>query len=260
VVSKSKCVGEFEGGLGGGFWSGEGDWGLSLQGAALVDEDFGPVDGERIGAWGDARFAAEVGGDLQIEGLVVGEVVVRICVGIGVGIVLILRLPVILGCFGAGFGVGEAFLGPFLGFEVGGGSLDDLDEEAGAFEVHLVAGEAGGDLEVGLLDVVAGVEAFEQVRVVGDDGGDVLLAVLVAHELVVHGGVAAAVALALLEFMHALMRLGWFAPEVFVSIVHGYTPPGGMCQVVDAVEVAEWYIPGSIDFSRFEVRGVRFEV
>jgi hypothetical protein len=102
-----------------------------------------------------------------------------------------------------------------------------LEEQAGAFEVHVVAGEAGGDLGDGVLDGGVVVEALEEEWVVLDDGGDVVVAVVVAHVLVVHGGGSAADA-GFLGVMHALVGLGRFALEVFVGCGHVVSlPPGG---------------------------------
>jgi hypothetical protein len=130
--------------------------------------------------------------------------------GVGVGVV---------GGFGGGVGVAV------VGGEVGAGDLDGPEQEAGAFEVDVVAGEAGGDQADGVLDGGAVVEVIEQEGVVLDDGGDVVGTVLVAHELVVHGGVAATGAV-LFGFVHALVGLGRFAIEVFEGCCHGGTPPG----------------------------------
>ena len=115
---------------------------------------------------------------------------------------------VVGGVGGFGGGVGVAVVGG----EVGAGDLDGLEQEAGAFEVDVVAGEAGGDQADGVLDGGAVVEVIEQEGVVLDDGGDVVGTVLVAHELVVHGGVAATGAV-LFGFVHALVGLGRFAIE-----------------------------------------------
>lgn len=91
------------------------------------------------------------------------------------------------------------------GGEVGGGELEDVEEETGALEVDLVCGEAGGDVGESLLDGVAGAEVEDLEGVVLDDGRDGFGAVGVAEELVVHGAGAAAAAV-LFEVVHALVR------------------------------------------------------
>ena len=102
------------------------------------------------------------------------------------------------------------------GGEVAQGVLEDESEQAGAFEVHAVAGQARGDGEQGSLDVVAGVEAVDEEGVVLDDGHDDVVAVGVAHVLVLHGGGAAADA-GLVGGVHALVRFGRLALEVSVA-------------------------------------------
>jgi hypothetical protein len=92
----------------------------------------------------------------------------------------------------------------------------------------VIAGQTGGDLGDGVLDGVPVVEALDEEWVVLDDGGDVVAAVVIAHVLVVHGGGAAASAV-LVGLVHALVRLGRFAFEVFVGgwhVVSPYPPPG----------------------------------
>jgi hypothetical protein len=111
------------------------------------------------------------------------------------------------------------------GGEVAQGVLEDESEQAGAFEVDAVAGQAGGDAEQGALDVVAGVEAIDEERIVLDDGHDDVVAVDVAHVLVLHGGGAAADA-GLVGGVHALVRLGRLAHEVFIAGWHGVPPRG----------------------------------
>ena len=122
---------------------------------------------------------------------------------------------------GAGRGDGGGVFGglgglAFPAVEVGGGDLEALEEEGGAFEVYAVAGEAGGDVGEGLLDGVVVGERGDLEGIVFDDGGDVVGAVVVAHVLVVHGGGAAAGAV-LFGGVHALVRAGWFAGEVCVG-------------------------------------------
>jgi hypothetical protein len=104
--------------------------------------------------------------------------------------------------------------------EVAHGGGEDLDEEAGALEVHAVAGELAGDLAEGALDVGAGVEGVEQEGLVFDDGEDGVGAVVVAHVLVVHGDGAATGAV-LIGMVHALVGFGGFAGEVGVGVGHG---------------------------------------
>ena len=117
------------------------------------------------------------------------------------------------------------------GGEVAQGVLQDEAEQAGAFEVDAVAGQARGDGQQGALDVVAGVEAVDEERIVLDDGHDDVVAVDVAHVLVLHGGGAAADA-GLVGGVHALVRLGRLAHEVFVGGWHGVPPPGGGCRTM----------------------------
>ena len=85
----------------------------------------------------------------------------------------------------------------------------------------MVAGEAGGDVAEGLLDGGMGVDVFDQEHVVLNDGEDLVGTVGVAHVLVVHGHGAAAGAVLFRE-VHALVRFGWFALEVRVSIWHDF--------------------------------------
>ena len=123
--------------------------------------------------------------------------------------------------FGDGLG-GHGGCGGAVGgcvAEVAGGAAAGGDEELGAFEVDVVAGEAVGDVTVGLLDGGVRVEIFDEEHVVLDDGGDLVGAVRVAHVFVVHGhGMAAGSVL--LVVVHALVRLGWFASEVLVAVGH----------------------------------------
>jgi hypothetical protein len=97
----------------------------------------------------------------------------------------------------------------------------------------VIAGEAGGDVGESTLDCVVVVEGGDEEGIVLDDGRDVVGAVVVAHVLVVHGGGAAADA-GFLGVMHALVRFGRFAVEVFVGVGHGVVlsvppPRGGIC-------------------------------
>jgi hypothetical protein len=104
----------------------------------------------------------------------------------------------------------------FVGGEVGAGYLEVLDEERGSLEVDVVAGETGGGVGEGFLDGGAVVEVDDLEGVVLDDGGDLVVAVLVAHVLVVHGDGAAADAV-LFGVVHALATAGWFALVVSVN-------------------------------------------
>ncbi len=135
-----------------------------------------------------------------------------------------------------------------MGREVAHGGGEDLHEETGALEVHVVAGEAGAELAEGALDVGSGVETFEQEGVVFEHGEDGVGAVVEAHELVVHGDGAAAGSV-LFGVVHALVGFGGFAVEVGVGVGHGR----GLCiynGLVDGVGVTGTYIPGCIDFAR----------
>jgi hypothetical protein len=95
-----------------------------------------------------------------------------------------------------------------------------LEQEGTAFEVHAVAGEAGGDVEDGVAEVGEGVERAHLVGLVLVDWRDDVVAVVVAHVVVVHGGGAAAVA-GLIVLVQALVRNAGFAAEVFVTVWHG---------------------------------------
>jgi hypothetical protein len=78
--------------------------------------------------------------------------------------------------------------------EVGGGELEGVEEEAGAAEVDVVAGDAVDDAAEGVLDLGAGVGGGHAKTVaaglalacVGD--GTAGLVVVVAELLAVHGG------------------------------------------------------------------------
>ena len=105
--------------------------------------------------------------------------------------------------------------------EVAGGAAAGGDEELGAFEVDVVAGQAVGDVAVGFLDGGVRIEILDEEHVVLDDGGNLVGTVGVAHVLVVHGhGVAAGSVL--LVMVHALVGLGWFASEVLVAVGHNF--------------------------------------
>ena len=102
-----------------------------------------------------------------------------------------------------------------FGGQVGGGNLEDVGEEAGSLEVHAIAGEQGGEVSEGLLDVGAGEVGGDFEGFVFDDGRDGFVAVGEAHEAVVHG--AGAARAAVLVVVHALVRFGWFAAEVGIG-------------------------------------------
>jgi hypothetical protein len=78
--------------------------------------------------------------------------------------------------------------------EVGGGELEGVEEEAGAAEVDVVAGDAGDDAGEGVLDLGAGVGGGHTEGVaagaaeacVGD--GTAGLVMVIAELLAVHGG------------------------------------------------------------------------
>jgi hypothetical protein len=95
-----------------------------------------------------------------------------------------------------------------------------LQQQAGALEVHVIAGEAGGELAEGALDGGAVVEVLEQEGVVFEHREDGVGTVVVAHQLAVHGDGAAAGAV-LVGKVHALVGPGGFAVEVFVGFGHG---------------------------------------
>jgi hypothetical protein len=136
-----------------------------------------------------------------------------------------------------------------VGREVAHGGGEDVDEEAGALEIHAVAGELAGDLSEGALDVVAGVEGFEQEGLVFDDGEDGVGAVVVAHVLAVHGDGAATSAV-LVGVVHALVGFGGFAAEVGVGVGHGVR-----AFVYTTVSLMRLGLRVRIYFFRFEVQG-----
>ena len=101
-----------------------------------------------------------------------------------------------VGRFAGGFVGGEASGGDggliaFVGVEVGGGDLEIVKEQAGALEIHAVAGQAGGDVGKRFLERGAVVEVLDEEGIVLDDGRNVVVAMLVADVLVVHGELAA---------------------------------------------------------------------
>jgi hypothetical protein len=81
---------------------------------------------------------------------------------------------------------GDGGLVAFVGVEVGGGDLKAVEEEAGALEIHAVAGQAGGDVGDGFLERGAVVEVLDEEWIVLDDGWNVVVAVLIADVFVVH--------------------------------------------------------------------------
>jgi hypothetical protein len=86
----------------------------------------------------------------------------------------------------------------------------------------VIAGEACGDVQKGLLDGGVGVEIFDEEHVVLDHGGDVVGAVGVAHVTVLHGHGAAA-GTVLFRLVHALVGAGWFALEILVDVGHDFS-------------------------------------
>jgi hypothetical protein len=108
--------------------------------------------------------------------------------------------------------------------EVARGGAEQGDEQLGALEVDVVAGEAGGDVAEGLLDGFVGVEAVDEEHVVLDHGDDVVGAVGVAHVVVLHGhGHGAAAGAVLFRLVHALVGAGWFALEILVGVGHDFS-------------------------------------
>jgi hypothetical protein len=91
----------------------------------------------------------------------------------------------------------------------------------------VVAGEAGGGGQKGLLDGFVGVERVDEEHVVLDHGGDVVGAVGVAHVVVLHGHGAAAGAV-VFRLVHALVRFGWFSLEILVDVGHDLSLNGVM--------------------------------
>jgi len=108
-----------------------------------------------------------------------------------------------------------------VGVEVGGGDLEVVEQEAGSFKVHAVGGEAGGDLGEGFLEIGAVLEAFDEEGFVGEDGGNVFAAVLIADVFVVHGELAALDSIVVVVL--ALVRFGRLSAEVAEARV---PPPG----------------------------------
>jgi hypothetical protein len=116
---------------------------------------------------------------------------------------------------------GERF-GGGAGAEVGGGDLEAVEEDAGAFEVHLIGGDAGEDVGDGFLDGVAVLSVLKQEGVVREDL-DALDAVMKTGELVAHGVGAATDSFVVR--VNALVRLGRILLELWIE-GHMY-PPGG---------------------------------
>jgi hypothetical protein len=85
--------------------------------------------------------------------------------------------------------------------EVAGGELEGVEEEAGAAEVDVVAGDAEHDVSDGLLDLVAGLRGRDREgglagSALAESGdGAAGLVVVVAEALAAHGGAAAAAAI-----------------------------------------------------------------
>ena len=107
-----------------------------------------------------------------------------------------------------------------VGREVAHGGVDGLEQEPGALEVHVIAGEAGGDLAKSVLDGFTGVEVFEQERIVFEDRKDDVGSVVVTHHLVVHGD-GAATGSVLLGGVDALVGFGRFAVHLCIGVGHG---------------------------------------
>jgi hypothetical protein len=109
--------------------------------------------------------------------------------------------------------------------EVAGGDLEDVGEEACAFEIHAVGGEACGEISEGLLDGGAREDVGDVEGLVFVDRRDGFVAVGETHVVVVHGHGAAAAAIRL--GVHALVGDGGLAAEVVVGGRHGLAPPRG---------------------------------
>jgi hypothetical protein len=103
-----------------------------------------------------------------------------------------------------------------VGGEVLRCDLEGLEDESGSLEVHVIAGQAGGYVGDGLLDDGAVVEPGDEEGVVLEDGRDVVVAVVEAHDLVVHGGGAAAGSV-LFGVVHAAVRASWVEQEFSVE-------------------------------------------
>jgi hypothetical protein len=186
----------------GGDWDLGGEWGRHfLWGDFCGEWDFGWV--EDFGDGGEVSVA-EVEGDLFDHGL------------------------------GVGIGVGGVAAG-----QVGGGDLEAVEQEAGAFGVEVAAGEAAEDVVEGELDAGAVVdvghgEAEGGERGVGSAGGGGEGApgdlVVVAEVLAAEGGRAAAVAVgedvaaevAAARVDGCLFGCGWRGLGI---VLHG-CPPG----------------------------------
>ena len=106
-----------------------------------------------------------------------------------------------------------------------GGDLEDVGEEAGAFEIHTVGCQQRGEVSEGLLDGFAGEVGGDLEGLVLVDRRDGVDAVGVAHVVVVHGAGAAAASV-LVVVVHALVRDGGLAAEVGVVGGHAGLPPG----------------------------------
>jgi hypothetical protein len=114
-----------------------------------------------------------------------------------------------------------------VGWEVAGGDLEGVEDEAGAAVVDGLGGEADGDLDEGFLDGVAGVREGEFEFVAGDDVACGVGAVVVAEVFVVHGVGAAAAARFRPE--HALVWNEWIS---FSSVVALHVVPPGVYTLV----------------------------
>jgi hypothetical protein len=145
----------------------------------------------------------------------------------GLGFFTAFRVTAGLGFF-TGFRVTAGLAGRLCSAGEGAeGVLEDVAEEAGALEFHVVAGEPRGDVAESLPDVFGRVEAFDEEGLVLDDGRDGVVAMAIAHVVVVHG-VGPAAGAVLIRKVHALVWPGWLALEVLVGVVHVVPPPRGV--------------------------------
>jgi hypothetical protein len=100
--------------------------------------------------------------------------------------------------------------------EIASGHLQSIEEDAGALDVYLVAGQLEEDVADRFLDGGAVLDAVQQERIVGEDGRHVFDRVVVAGVLVVHGERAAAFAFAVGP--DALVRLGRLFAEFRIEV------------------------------------------
>ena len=148
-----------------------------------------------------------------------------------------------VGGFGLGHGLGRGLVagcgagGDRAAVEVGGGDLKSVEENAGAFEIHLVGGDADQDFGDGGLEGVAVDGALDGKGVVGEDL-DAVDAVVEAGVLVAQGVGAAADAGGVQP--DALVRFGRLVLELWMEVWHGY-PPGISRDVIDTLWVVAGY-------------------